>query len=109
MTRFSLRRRKCLNESLHIASTKMENNMFRTVLLPALFAGLLTLLTSSQADAYGAVHRGYTTVSPSGGVQHHGQTAAYGPQGGYSASHTGSTTASGGTVDHTGSTTASGP
>jgi hypothetical protein len=78
--------------------------MFRMFLVPAFLATLLTGLTSAPAHAYGAFHAGYTTVSPTGGVQHYGATAASGPNGSYA--HTGSTTATGGTVSHTGSTTA---
>jgi len=80
--------------------------MFRRFLVSAFLATMLAVLTSSAAHAYGAVHRGYTSVSSTGNVQHYGSTAASGPAGSYS--HTGSTTASGGTVAHTGSTTVTG-
>ena len=81
--------------------------MFRMFLVPALLATLLTGLTSAPAHAYGAAHVGYTTVSPTGNVQHYGATAASGPSGSYA--HTSSTTAtSSGTVAHTSSTTATG-
>jgi hypothetical protein len=81
--------------------------MFRMFLIPAFLAALLTGLTSAPAHAYGAAHVGYTTVSPSGNVQHYGATAASGPGGSYA--HTSSTTATaGGTVAHTSSTAATG-
>ena len=81
--------------------------MFRMVLVPAVLATLLTGLTSVPVHAYGAFHVGYTTVSPTGGVQHYGSTAAIGPSGSYA--HTSSTTGtSSGTVAHTTSTTATG-
>lgn len=79
--------------------------MFRTFLVSTFLAIAVAALTSSSAHAYGAVHAGRTTMTPTG-VQHYGATAAVGPYG--SASHTGSTTASGGTVTHTGSTSATG-
>ena len=81
--------------------------MFRMFLIPAFLAMLLTGLTSAPAHAYGAAHVGYTTVSPTGNVQHYGATAASGPSGSYA--HTSSTTATaGGTVAHTSSTAATG-
>ncbi len=82
--------------------------MFRLVLSTAV-VGALALLTTSEAHAYGVTHTGYTSVSPTGSVQHYGSTTAYGAYGSSSASHYGSTSASGGTAYHTGSTTASGP
>jgi hypothetical protein len=79
--------------------------MIRTILIPAALAALLTLATSSQVHAYGAVHAGYTTTG-AGGTQHYGSTSAAGPYG--SVSHTGSTTATPYGVQHTGSTTVDG-
>ena len=81
--------------------------MLRMFLLPAFLATLLTVLPSAPAHAYGAAHVGYTTVSPTGNVQHYGATAASGPGGSYA--HTSSTTATaGGTVAHPSSTAATG-
>jgi hypothetical protein len=56
--------------------------MMRTILVPAVIAGLLALSMCSQAHAYGAVHTGYTAVGPNGGAYHTGTTAAVGPYGG---------------------------
>jgi len=83
--------------------------MLRTILSQSVLAGLLALLTYSQAHAYGCAHTGHTTYSSGGGVQHTGSTSGYGQYGSYSGSHSGSTTASGGTVTHTGSSESSGP
>jgi len=46
--------------------------MFRMLLIPAFLATVLMVLTSVPAHAYGAAHVGYTTVSPTGNVQHYG-------------------------------------
>jgi len=82
--------------------------MFRMFLVPAFLATLLTGLTSAPAHAYGAFHAGYTTVSPTGNVQHYGATAASGPSGSYA--HTSSTTAtSSGSYAHPTRPTATGP
>jgi len=67
--------------------------MFRMFLVPAFLATLLTVLTSAPAHAYGAAHVGYTTVSPTGNVQHYGATVASGPGG--TAARTSSTMATG--------------
>lgn len=82
--------------------------MLRTILIPALLATLLAALTTTRADAYGAYHTGYTTVSPAGGVQHYGQTTATGVHGG-TYDRTSSTTGGyGAGATHTSSTTATG-
>jgi hypothetical protein len=82
-----------------------EHIMKRTYLASAAAAGLLALLTASQAHAYGACHSGYTTVSPTGQVQHYGTTSGYGPNGAGTVSHSGSYTPGGG---YEGTTTATG-
>ncbi len=76
--------------------------MMRKILPSAAIAALLMLATSSPVRAYGAFHRGYTSVSPSG-VSHYGSTTAAGPYGAYH--HTGETTVGAGGVQHYGSTT----
>ncbi len=55
--------------------------MMRTILAPVVLAGLLALLTTSQAHAYGCAHVGYTRVSPNGGVEHYGATETRTPYG----------------------------
>ena len=83
--------------------------MFQWVLSTTV-VGALALLTASEAQAYGVTHTGHTSVSPTGQVQHSGSTTATGAYGNsYSTSHTGTTSASGGSAYHSGSTTASGP
>jgi hypothetical protein len=69
--------------------------MLRKFLFLALAAALVTLLTTSQAQAWGAFHAGYTHVGY-GGVQHYGYTSRSGPYGSYSGAHYGSTSAYGG-------------
>ena len=59
--------------------------LHRTIAL-ALSSTAALLITASEAQAWGAVHAGYTHVGPAG-VQHYGYTAARGPYGGYSAGH----------------------
>jgi hypothetical protein len=60
----------------------------KTILVGA--AALVAVLVStSQAQAWGAYHAGYTHVGY-GGVQHYGHTTAVGPYGAYSGSHYGS-------------------
>ena len=56
--------------------------MMRTILIPAALAGLLGLLTASQAHAYGAVSRTATYTNPYTGrsaTAH--ETTAVGPDG----------------------------
>lgn len=77
--------------------------MLRSLLVPVVLATLVAALTSSQVLAYGAVHRGYTAVTPTGGVQHYGTTTTNRGYGDYS--HTATTTAGGGTATRTGTTT----
>jgi hypothetical protein len=62
--------------------------MLRKILFPALAAALVTLLVSSQAQAWGGYHVGYTHVGP-GGAYHYGRTVGYGGYGGYSGAHYG--------------------
>ena len=75
--------------------------MMRTILAPAALAGLLALLTSSQAHAYGAVSRSatytnpntgrtatateHTAVGPNGNVYHGDSVSGSGPNGAYHA------------------------
>jgi hypothetical protein len=54
--------------------------MLRKILFPALAATLLALLVSSQAQAWGGFHVGYTHVGY-GGVYHFGRTGFYGGYG----------------------------
>jgi hypothetical protein len=54
--------------------------MLRKLLVPALLATLLTVLVSSQAQAWGGYHVGYTHVGY-GGVYHYGRTGFYGGYG----------------------------
>jgi hypothetical protein len=79
--------------------------MKRTILIPAAFAALLALATTSQVHGYGACRGGYTTCG-NGSAQHYSSGSASGPYG--SASHTGSTTATPSGVQHSGSTSATG-
>jgi hypothetical protein len=60
--------------------------MRNRILMAALVAAALALLTPSEAGAWGAVHAGYTHVGPYG-VQHVGTTRAVGPYGAYSSTH----------------------
>jgi len=69
--------------------------MLNKIILPAVGAALMALLTPSVVDAYGAAHVGYTHVGPSG-VQHYGATAARGPGGAYAGGHESAYGASGG-------------
>jgi hypothetical protein len=62
--------------------------MLRKFLLLALAAPLLALGLTSKAQAWGAVHAGYTHVGP-GGVYHQGYTAERGPYGGTSVQRSG--------------------
>ena len=62
--------------------------MLRKIIVAAVAAALLALLTPSDACAWGAAHVGYTHVGPYG-VQHYGRTAAVGPYGAYSGGHYG--------------------
>lgn len=55
--------------------------MLRKTLLSAALAGLVSLLLSAEAQAWGGYHVGYTHVGP-GGVQHVGATGYRGPAGG---------------------------
>lgn len=63
-------------------------------------------ISSPRAEAYGAVHAGYTHVSPTGNVQHVGYTAAAGPRG--VEEHSGYTAAGPGGAYHVGGTAAYG-
>jgi hypothetical protein len=54
--------------------------MLRKLLFLALATALATLLTSSQAHAWGAYHRGYTSYG-AGGFSHTSQTTMMGPRG----------------------------
>ena len=63
--------------------------MFRKFLFLTLAAAAVALVTSSQAQAWGGFHVGYTHVGY-GGVQHYGRTVGVGPYGAYSGAHYGS-------------------
>lgn len=63
--------------------------MMRMTFIIGLAATLAALLCTSQAQAWGAAHVGYTHVGY-GGVQHYGRTTAVGPYGSYSGAHYGS-------------------
>ena len=69
--------------------------MLKKIILAAIVAPLATLLTPSEASAYGAAHVGYTHVGPNG-VSHTGRTAASGPGGAYAGGHTTAVGAGGG-------------
>jgi heterogeneous nuclear ribonucleoprotein A1/A3 len=56
--------------------------MLRKNVFLAVAVTLLTLLTASRAQAWGAYHVGYTHIGPYGGIQHYGRTF-YGGYGGY--------------------------
>src|SRR5881275_1989497 len=56
----------------------------RTLLAVALLA---SLATAREARAWGAYHAGYTYHSPSGGFTPSGTTAAYGPYGEHTSTH----------------------
>jgi hypothetical protein len=63
--------------------------MFRKFLFLTLAAAAVTLVTSSQAQAWGGFHVGYTHVGAFG-VQHYGRTVGVGPYGRvYSGGHYG--------------------
>jgi hypothetical protein len=62
--------------------------MLRQFLFLTLAAAAVVLVTSSQAQAWGAFHAGYTHVGY-GGVQHWGHTSVSGPYGSYSGGHYG--------------------
>ncbi len=80
--------------------------MLNKILLTAVAAALVALLTPSEVSAYGAAHVGYTHVGPNG-VQHYGATAASGPGGAYAGGHT-SAYGTGGGAYHSGSGGAAG-
>jgi hypothetical protein len=63
--------------------------MLRKMIVVAGVALLATLLSTTQVQAWGAAHVGYTHVGY-GGVQHYGRTVAAGPYGAYSGAHYGS-------------------
>src|SRR5262249_7086868 len=63
--------------------------MLKTWLMSADCAVLLAVSASTPAYGYGGYHRGYTSVSASGGVKHSGSTSFSGRYGG-SVSHSGS-------------------
>jgi hypothetical protein len=70
--------------------------MFTKTVFVAVAGMLLSLLTASKAQAWGACHVGYTHIGY-GGVQHYGRTVGVGPYGGgYSAGRYGSYGAYGG-------------
>jgi hypothetical protein len=62
--------------------------MFRNALLAATAAALITLLSATEAHAWGAAHVGYTHVGPSG-VYHYGATDVRTPYGAYGGAHAG--------------------
>lgn len=62
--------------------------MFRKAILTSLVATAIAALTPATAEAWGAIHTGYTHVGY-GGVQHYGRTTAYGPYGAYHGYHAG--------------------
>jgi hypothetical protein len=63
--------------------------MLRRYLFLMLASAAVALVASSQAQAWGAAHVGYTHVGPYG-VQHHGRTVGVGPYGGvYGGTHYG--------------------
>jgi hypothetical protein len=62
--------------------------MLNKSLVLALAVVLGALLTASEAQAWGAVHTGFTHVGP-GGIQHYGSTTVAGPYGAYSGAHYG--------------------
>jgi hypothetical protein len=57
------------------------------ILFIFLATALVSLLATSDAQAWGAVHRGYTFHTPAGGFYHVGGTAAYGPYGEHTGYH----------------------
>ena len=69
--------------------------MLQKFVIAAVAAVLLAGLLPSKAEAWGAVHRGYTHVGPNG-VYHVGHTAGVGPYGGFSTGHVGAYGAYGG-------------
>jgi hypothetical protein len=62
--------------------------MSRKFCLLTLATLLAALVTSSQVQAWGAFHAGYTHVGPAG-VYHAGRTVGVGPYGAYSGGHSG--------------------
>ena len=56
--------------------------MFSKIMLMSAVTALVTLLTPSGLNAYGACHVGYTHVGPNG-VYHEGSTAVSRPGGNY--------------------------
>ena len=72
--------------------------MLRKAFVLAAAVTLLSLLTASKAQAWGAYHVGYTHVGPYG-VQHWGRTA-YGGYGGYGGYRYGSAYRYGGLGDY---------
>ncbi len=63
--------------------------MLRKPIIAAVAAALLSLLSPTDARAWGGMHVGYTHVGPNG-VQHYGRTVGVGPYGAYSGGHYGS-------------------
>lgn len=61
--------------------------MVRKRLFVASAAMIIALIASSDAQAWGGYHVGYTHYSPSTGLHHYGYTRAYG--GGYGGAHYG--------------------
>jgi hypothetical protein len=61
--------------------------MLKKTLLLLVAAACVSLATASEARAWGAIHRGYTYHTPGGGFSHTGSTAAYGPYGEHTSSH----------------------
>jgi hypothetical protein len=72
-----------------------RRRMFLRTTLLATAVTLATLLTASDARAWGAYHVGYTHFGPNG-FAHYGRTAAVGPYGAYSGGHAGFYGAGGG-------------
>jgi hypothetical protein len=58
-------------------------NVLRKTLFLAVAAAVTALAVSSDAEAWGVYHAGYTHYSPYTGVQHYGYTAASRGVGGY--------------------------
>src|SRR5436309_3027441 len=77
----------------------MEDSRRKTMLRKTLFlstaATLVALLTSSEAQAWGYHHVGYTHYG-AGGVQHYGHNSFSGPYGSHSGSHFGAYGSGGG-------------
>lgn len=75
--------------------------MYRKILIPALAATLVTLLVSSQAQAFGGYHAEYTHVGPNG-VYHVQGTEVGGAGGAYGGAHATAVGGTGGSTYHPG-------